>query len=336
MAFGRSRGVVCLFLAIALSNNGTFAWRRHDPKNHVLPVRPKASRILTESTDSNPSLTEDGSLIYRYYEEAFVLDLYGLEETLSAPDVQLLGETTTAYLNTRLDPPLVGVSVSITRVLDQNIKVQNSISVLSLNLRILGQAVSTNAQEIASLSFENLVLDIFTKNPSGFKRSLKKASNAFDRLLAPRVSLSEPVVAASDSGDDDKSLLVVILASVGAAVLTAIVLGICLWYQKRSNVSVDSSKMEKGDNVNDELGIASTWSSSDESSEAAQEQVPLPVIHTPPKLRSFPTQERRNLSPCIEEGTAIDDGEDESSEISSHEGIYSLKNWTYSSVRGSL
>lgn len=320
-ALGRMGTVVCLVLATILTNSTSLAWR---PASLMQSVHPKTSRILADSTDTSPSLNEGVPLVYRYYEEDFALDLYGLTEILTAPDVQIVQETLTTYFNDRLDSSPVDLRVSNTRVLDQGKTTVNSIAVLSMNLRIFGQAESTNAQEIANLSFENTLVDIFSENPSDFKRSLKTTSGDFDTLLAPALSLLEHTV--DSSGSYDKNLLITISASVGAAVLTALVLGVCLWHQKRSNTSMDSSKMEKEKDSNDELGIASTWSSSDDSS--SQEQAPPSVIRTPPK--SFPTQQRRNLSPCIEEGMGFDDEQDGSSEVSSHEGIYSLKNWTYS------
>jgi hypothetical protein len=277
-------------------------------------------------------MMEDGPLAYKYYEEDFVLDFYGLTEILKATDVQIVQEIMTTYFNDKLDSSPVDLRVSNTRVLDQGKKTVNSIAVLAVNLRIRGQVVSINAQAIANISFENILVAIFSESPSQFKRSLKETSGSFDRLLAPRLSVLEYTTDTSDSYD--KNLLITISASVSAAILTALVLGFCLWRQKHSNTSIESSQTEKEKDSNDELGIASTWSSSDDSSLKDEQVVQAPplIIRTPPK--SFPTQQRPNLSPCIEEGMGFDE-QDDTSDVSSHEGIYSLKNWTYSTSSSS-
>lgn len=356
MMLGKSFGIVGFVAATTLSSCNAFPWPYEDNpaaaggiQTHS-HMRPNPSRILLDSADS-PSLTEDGPPVYRYYEENFVINLYGLTELLSAPDAQVFQEATKAHLNKRLRDSPVDLRVSSTRVLDQK-QVENEIPILSLSLRILGQAVSTDAKAVASLSFQDAVLDIFAKNPSELSRALKDDSDAFDNLLIPEASLLDPTSVTSGSGDKD--LVVLISASVGAAVFTAIVLGVCLWRQRggRNSKAVDDMlKKDEG-----ELEIASTWSSSDASS---SKEPPV----TPPKLRSFPCQERKALSPCIEELVGVDEGqvhdicdfvcecllscdhnelthhdcaiieqEQEDSSASSQEGMFSIKNWTYSSV----
>ena len=250
-------------------------------RNHHVSLRhPNLSRILVDAVEDS-SLTKDVPPVYRYYDEKFVLDLFGMTELLSAPDVQLLEATTKVHLNERLRSSPLDLSVSSVKVTDQK-RVENSIPILSMSLRILGEVVSTDAETIAALSFQDVVLQIFTTNPSELTRSLKKASDAFDTLLVPKASLLEPTYSASDS--EDKNLIVMVVASVGAAVFTALVLGACLWRQRVSKNSTAADKALEKDDFKDDLDIASTWSSSESSDKP-------PV--TPEKLmRSFPSEEK--------------------------------------------
>lgn len=301
-----SKSCVVFVATALLQSSSAVSWRRqHRDRvgtaagNHIslLSPSPKSSRVLLDASE-NPSLTEDEPLVYRYYEEDFSLNLYGLTELLSPADAQLLQEASKEHLNKRLYSSPVDLRVSSTRVLDQ-VKVENSIPILSVSLRILGQAVSTDAEAVAALSFEDEVLEIFADNPSEFSRALVEDSDVFDGLLVARASIPEHASATLGSADTD--LAVLISASVGAAVLTALLLCFCLWRQKFCNKNSKAvNDMLKKDDGQDELDIASTWSSSDESS---SKEAPK----TPPKLRSFPTQERRTLSPCIEELAGVNE-----------------------------
>ena len=266
------------FFAAALSRNGALGFQNYDSS-----FRPNSSRTLAGSVGSNEPF------VYRDCEHDFVLDFYGLTELLTDDDVRILQQTTNNHLNKRLRSSPDEIRVSNVQVSDQRM-VENEIPILSISLRIMGQAVSTGAKSIATLSFEDVVLGILSSYSSEFARALKESSDAFDQLLVlvPKGSVLKPDYSTMDSSD--KNLVVMISAAVGATVMTAIVLGICLCRQKKGS-SVVTDKLEK-DDVED-LGIASTWSSSDESSEEAPT--------TPPKLRSFPIQDTRVLSPCIEE-----------------------------------
>lgn len=316
------------------------------------------SRVLLEPESADtPSLEQDGPLVYRYYEENFVFDMYGLTEYLSVPNVEILEEDTMRHVNRRLESSPVDLRVSSTRVLTQDKGERNDIPILSVSMRILGQAMSTDARAVATLSFQDAVLDIFASNPSEFTRSLKEYSDAFDDLLLPKVTALETVRPASDSGNS--KLVVAISASVGAAALTALLLCVCLWRQQSGNKNSAAAKdVLKKDDEEEDLAIASTWSSSDESSEKA----PVPAAKTPTKVRPFPFQERRApLSPCLEELVGVDEGrvsqvllvvvlsihpcrikcelmhlryfllEQDQDDSSQDEGMFSIKNWTYSS-----